>query len=204
MVRGEPLGVVFFGTPQFAVPSLDALLGSAHRVVGVVTRHDRPRGRGQRTTDAPVKARALEAGLPVLQPERMNDAGFFAALSELRADLGVVAAYGKLLTEPILALPRLGMINVHGSLLPRYRGPAPVHRAVIDGERETGITIMRVVKALDAGPMLATAVRSIGENETSAELEHELAKLGASLMLSVPAPSRSLPRTRPRQPTHTV
>ena len=180
------LRIVFFGTPAFAVPSLDALLGAApHTVVGVVTQPDRPRGRGQKLSDAPVKARALDAGLPVLQPERMRDEAFVHSLTSWNADLGVVAAYGKILTDAILAVPRLGMINVHGSLLPRYRGAAPVHRAIIDGEIATGITIMRVVKALDAGPMLAKDHRPIGPEETSEEVERDLAKIGARLLVAV-------------------
>ena len=177
------LRIVFFGTPEFAVPTLDALLQSTHQVVGVVTQPDRPRGRGQRTSEAPVKVRSLEAGVPVLQPERLRDPAFTAALAGLRADLGVVAAYGKILSEGVLATPRLGMINVHASLLPRYRGAAPVHRAIIQGERETGITIMRVVKALDAGPMLATSRRAIDPEETSEEVERDLASIGAELAL---------------------
>ena len=184
MVAAAPLRVVFFGTPSFAVPTLDALLGSRHRVVAVVTQPDRPRGRGQKTSDAPVKARAVAAGLPVFQPERMRDPGFVAGLSDLRADLGVVAAYGRILTETLLATPRLGMINVHASLLPKYRGAAPVHRAVIGGERETGVTIMRVVKALDAGPMLASVTRPIGAEETSEDVERDLARLGADLLVA--------------------
>ena len=182
----KSLRIVFFGTPAFAVPSLDALLGAApHTVVGVVTQPDRPRGRGQKLSDAPVKARALAAGLPILQPERMRDEAFLHSLTSWNADLGVVAAYGKILTDAILAIPRLGMINVHGSLLPRYRGAAPVHRAIIDGEIATGITIMRVVKALDAGPMLATDHRPIGPEETSEEVERDLARIGARLLVAV-------------------
>ena len=177
-----PLRVVFFGTPEFAVPALDALLGSTHAVVAVVTQPDRPRGRGQRTTAAPVKVRALAAGVPVLQPERLRDPIFLAGLQALRADLGVVAAYGKILTDVVLAAPRLGLVNVHASLLPRYRGAAPVPRAVIAGERETGVTIMRVVKALDAGPMLTAARRPIADDETSADVERDLARLGAALL----------------------
>jgi methionyl-tRNA formyltransferase len=184
MVTADPLRIVFFGTPEFAVPTLDALLGSRHPVVGVVTQPDRPRGRGQKISDAPVKARALAAGLPILQPERMKDPAFLDNLAALRADIGVVAAYGKILTDAVLAVPRLGMINVHASLLPRYRGAAPVHRAIIAGERETGVTIMRVVKALDAGPMLATIRRPIGADETSDEVERDLARLGAQLLVS--------------------
>lgn len=181
-----PLRIVFFGTPAFAVPTLDALLAAApHAVVGVVTQPDRPRGRGQKLSDAPVKARAIAAGLPVLQPERMKDEAFLQSLSSWNADLGVVAAYGRILTEAILAMPRLGMINVHGSLLPRYRGAAPVHRAIIDGEIATGITIMRVVKALDAGPMLAMDHRAIGPDETSEEVERDLARIGSRLLVAV-------------------
>jgi methionyl-tRNA formyltransferase len=177
--------IVFFGTPAFAVPSLDALLrASPHTVVGVVTRPDRPRGRGQKLSDAPVKARAVDAGLPLLQPERMKDPAFLDALAAWGADLGVVAAYGRILTEVILATPRLGMINVHASLLPRYRGAAPVQRAVIAGETSTGVTIMRVVKALDAGAMFAKEHRPIGPDETSDEVERALAQIGARLLMA--------------------
>jgi methionyl-tRNA formyltransferase len=176
--------IVFFGTPAFAVPSLDALLRSPHTVVGVVTQPDRPRGRGQKLSDAPVKARAVDARLPMLQPERMKDPAFLDALAAWGADLGVVAAYGRILTEAILAVPRLGMINVHASLLPRYRGAAPVHRAVIAGETTTGVTIMRVVKALDAGAMFVKEHRPIGPDETSDEVERALAQLGARLLVA--------------------
>jgi methionyl-tRNA formyltransferase len=185
MVSGPGLRVAFFGTPAFAVPTLDALLASGHSLVGVVTQPDRPRGRGQKLSDAPVKARAIAGGVPVLQPERLRDAEFVAAFTSWHADLAVVAAYGKMLGDALLALPRLGMINVHASLLPRYRGAAPVHRAVIAGERETGVTIMRIVKALDAGPMLAKTRRAIGPDETSDEIERDLARLGASLLIDV-------------------
>ncbi len=184
MVDAAPLRIVFFGTPAFAVPTLEALLASRHAVVGVVTQPDRPRGRGQKTTAAPVKASATAAGVAVLQPDSMKDIDFVAALSAMNADLGVVAAYGKILTDTVLAVPRLGMVNVHASLLPRYRGAAPVHRAIIAGERETGITIMKVVRALDAGPMLATARRPIGPDETSEGVEHDLARIGAALAVS--------------------
>jgi methionyl-tRNA formyltransferase len=182
-VTSPPLRIVFFGTPAFAVPTLDALLASRHHVVGVVTQPDRPRGRGQRTTDAPVKARAIDASVPVLQPVALKAPAFLSALSAFDADLGVVAAYGRILTDAVLALPRLGLINVHASLLPKYRGAAPVHRAVMAGDSTTGITIMRVVKALDAGPTFASTKRIIGPDETSSEVEHDLARLGAPLLL---------------------
>jgi methionyl-tRNA formyltransferase len=184
MVAGDALRVVFFGTPEFAVPTLEALLRSRHMVVGIVTQPDRPRGRGQKTSAAPVKALAMAAGLPVLQPERLKNPEFLERLTALRADLGVVAAYGKILTDAVLATPPLGLINVHASLLPRYRGAAPVHRAIIAGERETGVTIMRVVKALDAGPMLSTVRRPIGRDDTSEEVERDLGRLGAQLLVS--------------------
>ena len=179
------LRIVFFGTPAFAVPTLDVLLASHHPVVSVVTQPDRPRGRGQQIVDAPVKARAVAAGLPVLQPDRLKDPAFVDRLRACDADLGVVAAYGRILTEEVLEVPRLGMVNVHASLLPKYRGAAPVHRAVMAGEPETGVTIMRVVKALDAGPMLAKVHRPIGFGETSDVVERDLARLGARALVNV-------------------
>jgi methionyl-tRNA formyltransferase len=177
--------IVFFGTPRFAVPTLGHLLDSPHTVAAVVTQPDRPRGRGQKVTDAPVKALAAGRHVPVIQPERLKPAEVADALRAWQPDLGVVAAYGRIIPEHLLSIPRLGMINVHASLLPRYRGAAPVHRAVIDGERETGVTIMRVVKELDAGPMLARATRSIGPDETSDVVEQALADLGADLLIRV-------------------
>jgi len=177
------LRVVFFGTPDFAVPTLEALLRSRHVVAAVVTQPDRPRGRGHQVLDAPVKTLAVSAGVPILQPQRLMDASFIERFTSLQADLGVVAAYGKILTDQVLAIPSRGFINVHASLLPRYRGAAPVHRAVIAGERETGVTIMRVVRALDAGPMLAHAHRPIAAEETSDEVERDLARLGAGLLV---------------------
>jgi methionyl-tRNA formyltransferase len=184
MVVSDPLRIAFFGTPAFAVPALEALGASRHAVAAVITQPDRPRGRGQKTTHSAVKAFAVAAGLPVLQPPSLADPAFVSALAGFSLDLGVVAAYGRILTDAVLTIPRLGMVNVHASLLPRYRGAAPVHRAVIAGDRETGITIMRVVKALDAGPMLASARRPIGDNETSEQVERDLARMGASLLAS--------------------
>ena len=179
------LRVVYFGTPEFAVPSLRAVLESAHKVVGVVSQPDRPRGRGQQLTATPTKAVALEHAVPVLQPEKIRDDDFIDAVSALEPDVGVVAAYGKLLPESLLRVPLLGMINVHASLLPRWRGAAPVHRAVIAGDQETGVTIMRVVKELDAGPMFSAVSRPIGPDETSPEVERSLAQLGAVLLVEV-------------------
>ena len=184
MVTDTPLRILFFGTPDFALVTLEALLQSRHRIVGAVTQPDKPRGRGQRVAESPVKQRAVAAGVPVLQPARLSDEAFLERMAVLEADLGVVAAYGKILTDRVLAMPRLGLVNVHASVLPRYRGAAPVHRAVIAGDTETGVTIMRVVKALDAGPMLAVARHPIGPDETSEQLEQELAGLGAELLVA--------------------
>ena len=175
--------VVFFGTSIFAVPALDLLLDSQHEVVAVVTRPDRPRGRGQRVHESPVKTRACASDVQVLQPERMKDPAFLEQLTTFSVDLGVVAAYGKILPDVLLETPRLGMINVHPSLLPKYRGAAPIHRAILAGERETGVTIIRLVREVDAGPMLKQRARLIEPDETSEDLEAMLAKLGAHLLL---------------------
>jgi methionyl-tRNA formyltransferase len=177
--------IVFFGTPQFAVPTLDRLLASGHSVVGVVTQPDRPRGRGQRVTEGPVKTVALAHGVPVTQPDRLKTPEFLDAFAAMSADLGVVAAYGKILPEDVLRIPRLGLINVHASLLPRWRGAAPVERAVMAGDTETGVTIMRVVRQLDAGPTFAMATRAIGLDETAQDVERDLARLGAELLAQV-------------------
>jgi len=180
-----PVRILFMGTPAFAVPSLVRLLESPHRVVGVVTQPDRPRGRGQRVTAAPIKTVATERAVPVLQPERLSDPDVLSAIRALTPDLAVVAAYGRLLPQVMLDLPRLGVINVHASLLPRWRGAAPVHRAILAGDTETGVTIMRVVLALDAGPMLSNVSTPIDPNETSVDLEERLATLGADELLTV-------------------
>ena len=180
-----PLRVVFFGTPEFAVPTLTALLASSHPVAGVVTQPDRPRGRGQQLQPSPVKALALQHGVPVLQPSTFKDDSAVEAVRALAADLGVVAAYGRILPQRLLDVPRLGMINVHASLLPRWRGAAPVHRAVMAGDRTTGVTIMRVVLALDAGPMLAMRETVIGPTETSGDVEARLARIGGDLLVEV-------------------
>ena len=181
-MSARALRLVFFGTPEFAVPSLEVLVGSRHEVVGVVTQPDRPRGRGQRVSDSPVKSVAVARGIPILQPDRLKDETFLASLRAWQADAGVVAAYGRILPAAVLDTPPLGLLNVHASLLPRYRGAAPVHRAVMAGDTETGVSIMRVVQALDAGAVFTTAVRPIGPDDTSADVERDLARLGADLL----------------------
>jgi methionyl-tRNA formyltransferase len=177
--------VMFFGTPRFAVPTLRRLLDSSHTVAGVVTQPDRPRGRGQKVTFAPVKTLALEHQVPVIQPDRLKPPEVSEALRAWNADIGVVAAYGRIIPAHLLTIPRLGMINVHASLLPTYRGAAPVHRAVMNGDAKTGVTIMRVVKELDAGPTFAKVTRPIGPDETSDVVEDALAGLGAQLLIDV-------------------
>ena len=179
-----PLRIVFFGTPEFAVPTLNALLASQHAVVGVVTQPDRQSGRGRRLHPSPVKEVADAHHLALLQPERLRHEPFLDTLRGLNADLGVVAAYGKILTDAVLQIPRFGVINLHASLLPKYRGAAPIHRAVMAGEVATGVTIMRVVKALDAGPMLSSVARAIGPEETSVDVELDLARLGAQALVN--------------------
>jgi methionyl-tRNA formyltransferase len=176
--------VVFFGTPAFAVPALSAVFESPDQVVAVVTQPDRPRGRGQKVRPEAVKILAEARGLEILQPDRLSDDAFLSRLGALKPDLAVVAAYGRILPNRLLEMPRLGFLNIHASLLPRWRGAAPVHRAILAGDHVTGVTIMRVVPALDAGPMLASSSVDIGLEETSAELEARLAALGADLLLS--------------------
>ena len=177
--------IVFFGTPQFAVPTLEHLIASRHPVAAVVTQPDKPRGRGQKIVDSPVKVTALKHGLPVFQPERLHDPAVAETLKGWNPDLGVVAAYGKLIPEDLLRLPRYGMINVHASLLPAYRGASPIHRAVINGDHETGVTIMRVAPKLDSGDMFARRTMPIGAEQTSEELEDALAVAGAHLLVEV-------------------
>ena len=180
-----PLRIAYFGTPAFAVPTLAGLLKSRHSVVAVVSQPDRPRGRGHRVATTPTKELAVLTGVPVLQPTKLRDEAFLASIAALKADLGVVAAYGRILPDALLGIPRLGMINVHASLLPAYRGAAPIHRAVMAGETVTGVTIMRVVSELDAGPMIARATVPIGPDATSVEVEAQLAERGAVLLLDV-------------------
>ena len=182
-----PLRVVFFGTPAFAVPSLQALAASGHTIAGVITQPDRPRGRGHHVQPSETKMAALALGAEIFQPTKLRDPEFHDRISSLSADLGVVAAYGRILPADILAIPRLGMINVHASLLPRWRGAAPVHRAILAGDAETGVTIMRVVQQLDAGPMLAKISTPIDALETSQALESRLATLGAELLVKTVA-----------------
>ena len=170
------------GTPDFAVPVLEALIG-AHQVIGVVTQPDKRKGRGKAVQFSPVKETALTHGIPVWQPVRVREESFLAQLEELAPDVIVVAAFGQILPERILNLPPYGCINVHASLLPKYRGAAPIQWAVIDGEKETGITIMYMEKGLDTGDMIKKASVAIDPKETGASLHDKLAALGGPLLL---------------------
>ena len=176
--------IVFFGTPEFAVPSLRALLRERYQVVGAVTQPDRPQGRSRGTlVSPPVKTEAQRAGLPVLQPARPLGDVFLAGLRRLEPELGVVVAYGHILRPEVLSLPRLGMINVHASLLPRWRGAAPIQHAILAGEIETGVSIMQMDHGLDSGPVLHRIATPIGPEETAGSLTARLAELGATALV---------------------
>lgn len=181
----SPLRIVFAGTPEFAAESLRALLQGHHDVVAVYTQPDRPSGRGRSLKPSPVKALAAMHDLPVWQPYSLKDADAQAELAELKPDLMVVAAYGLILPPPVLAIPRLGCINVHASLLPRWRGAAPIQRAILAGDRESGITIMQMDVGLDTGDMLYKASCPISNSDTGASLHDRLALLGGDALLAV-------------------
>jgi methionyl-tRNA formyltransferase len=184
MTRSD-LRLVFAGTPEFAAVHLDGLVEAGYLPVAVYTQPDRPAGRGKKLTASPVKARALEAGLPVLQPSSLKSADARAQLASLRPDLLIVVAYGLILPQPVLDTPSRGCINVHASLLPKWRGAAPIQRAIEAGDSETGITIMQMDAGLDTGPMLASAVVPIGPRMTAGELHDALADAGVPLLLEV-------------------
>jgi methionyl-tRNA formyltransferase len=171
--------ILFAGTPEFALPSLEMLLASEHEVVGVYTQPDRPAGRGRKGRQSPVKALALSHGIPVYQPASLKPPDEREKLGAFGPDLIVVVAYGLILPKAVLDLPRLGCVNVHGSLLPRWRGAAPIQRALYAGDAETGVTIMFLEPTLDTGPMLLRVATPIRELETSADLYGRLAALGA-------------------------
>ncbi|MGV3709846.1 MAG: methionyl-tRNA formyltransferase [Gemmatimonas sp.] len=172
--------ILFWGTPDFAVPALRALIGEGHDVVGVVTQPDKPRGRSRSQLDpSPVKVVALEEQIPVLQPEKPRGEEFMAEMRALDAEVSVVVAYGHILPRAVIDLPEHGTLNIHGSLLPALRGAAPIQASILQGHAETGITIMQMVPALDAGPMLHTLRTPIEPDETYGELHDRMAELGA-------------------------
>lgn len=177
------MNIVFMGTPDFAVPSLESLLKEGYNVVGVVTQPDRPQGRKKVLTPTPVKEAALKHGLPVLQPQRMRSPEAVEELTELKPDLIVTAAYGQILPKAVLDLPQYGCLNIHGSLLPKYRGGAPIQRSIINGEKETGITLMYMAEGLDTGDMIAKSVVPIEDEDTSGSVFEKLSVAGAKLLL---------------------
>lgn len=176
------LRIVFMGTPDFAVPSLQTLLAGPHRVIAAVCQPDRQRGRGKLVHPPPVKVLAEAHGIPVLQPESIRKETFFKQMRDIAPDLLVVVAYGKILPQALLRLPPLGAVNVHGSLLPKYRGAAPIQWAVSNGETETGITVMQMDEGMDTGDILLAAPTPIGPRETAGELFERLALLGGSTL----------------------
>ena len=179
----KSLSVVFAGTPEFAVPALEALVASRHRVVAVYTQPDRPAGRGQQIAMSAVKQTAQRHALTVEQPQTLRDDTAVQRLASYRPDVMVVVAYGLILPANVLAVPRLGCLNIHGSLLPRWRGAAPIHRALLAGDARTGVTIMQMDAGLDTGPMLIERETPIGATDTSATLHDRLAQMGAQALL---------------------
>jgi len=179
----KSLKIIFAGTPDFAVPALAALIEIGHDVALVLTQPDRPSGRGMKLKASPVKELALQNQIEVFQPETLNDLDAQSYIEAVKADVMIVAAYGLIIPTNVLQMPRLGCYNIHASLLPRWRGAAPIHRSLLAGDAETGVTIMEVVPALDAGAMILKGVLTIGARDTSQSLHDELAKIGADLMV---------------------
>ena len=175
--------VVFMGTPDFASASLKKLIEEEFEIVGVFTQPDKPKGRGMEMSFSPVKELALQHGLPVYQPEKMRDGTALAILKELRPDILAVVAYGRILPDEMLELPRYGAVNVHGSLLPKYRGAAPIQWAVLNGDKVTGVSTMYLAHDMDTGDVIYTEETEIGEFETSGELFDRLKEMGASLLV---------------------
>ena len=180
-----PLSIVYAGTPRFAVPALEALVASPHRIAMVYTQPDRPAGRGRQLRASAVKERAAALGLPLRQPERLDAPADVSALAALAPELLVVVAYGLRLPPAVLAIPRLGCLNVHASLLPRWRGAAPIQRAILAGDAVTGVAIMRMEAGLDTGPVYASAVLAIDPRDTTATLSERLAARGTELLVAV-------------------
>lgn len=184
--------IIFAGTPEFAVPALAALIADGHEIVLVLTQPDRPAGRGMKLKASPVKELALQHHLQVFQPETLKTPEVQARIAEVHADVMIVAAYGLIIPQVVLDLPKKGCLNIHASLLPRWRGAAPIQRALLEGDKETGVTIMQVVLALDAGDMLKKAAIPITENDTAQSLHDQLAATGGQLMVEALAELDSL------------
>ena len=191
--RIDAVRIIFMGSPEFALPTLRRLIESEHDVVAVVAQPDRPAGRGRMLRSPPTKELAHAQGLPVLQPERVNTPDALTSLRALTPEAIVIVAYGQILKQPLLEIPTRGVLNVHASLLPKYRGASPVSAAILAGEEETGVTILEVVLALDAGPTLARRALPIDQHDTTASLSEKLSHLGADLL------SETLPRWEQRE-----
>ena len=181
----NPLKIIFAGTPDFAVPALQALYDKGYEVVGVLTQPDRPSGRGLKLHPSPIKLKANELDIPVYQPSELKSKTSYESLAVIDFNVMVVAAYGLIIPQAILDLPSFGCFNIHASLLPRWRGAAPIHRAILMGDEVTGVTIMRVVQKLDAGDMIKKTEIQINEKDTTEQLTKTLAVLGANLMTEV-------------------
>ena len=181
----NPLKIIFAGTPDFAVPALQALCDKGYEVVGVLTQPDRPSGRGLRLHPSPMKLKANELGIPVFQPSELKSKASYESLAAINFNVMIVAAYGLIIPQSILDLPSFGCFNIHASLLPRWRGAAPIHRAILMGDEVTGVTIMRVVQKLDAGDMIKKTEIQISEKDTTEQLTKTLAASGAHLMTEV-------------------
>ena len=177
------MNIIFAGTPEFAVPALAALITAGHKIVMVLTQPDRPAGRGMQLKASPVKQLAMQHGLNVFQPASLKPADIQAQIAAVNADVMIVAAYGLIIPTLVLNMPKYGCYNIHASLLPRWRGAAPIHRALLAGDTETGVTIMEVVPALDAGAMVSKGVVPISNNDTTQTLHDALSNIGAQLML---------------------
>lgn len=182
-MNGKPLNLIFLGTPQFAVPTLERCLQAGHHVLAVYTQPDRPKGRGQELAQSPVKQAALQHQLPVCQPRKIREASVIEELRAFNADAMVVVGYGQIIPQAIIDLPRLGIINVHASLLPEFRGAAPIQRSIAEGKKRTGVTTMRIDAGLDTGDMLLKAETEIGPEETAIELGVRLSQMGADLLV---------------------
>ncbi|MBI5237390.1 MAG: methionyl-tRNA formyltransferase [Deltaproteobacteria bacterium] len=175
--------VIFMGTPEFALPSLDALIHAGFDVLAVVTQPDKPKGRGRAVEASPVKKRAVALGIPVHEPARVREPSFIDAIKALAPDFIVVVAYGKILPKALLALPKIGCVNAHASLLPKYRGASPINRAIINGDKETGVCAMLMDEGMDTGPVLLCEKTPIGDDETAEALSKRLSEIGASLIV---------------------
>ncbi|MDF1822352.1 MAG: methionyl-tRNA formyltransferase [Alcanivoracaceae bacterium] len=204
MPASTPLNILFAGTPDFAAASLQALLDSEHRVLAVLTQPDRPAGRGKKVTVSPVKQLAVSADIPVWQPDTLKDAEIQQHIHDAHADVMVVVAYGLIVPQTVLDMPRYGCVNVHGSLLPRWRGAAPIQRAIAAGDTETGVGIMQMEAGLDTGPVLLERRTTIAPNDTGGSLHDRLAALGATALLDALADLPALREAAQPQPAEGV